>query len=92
MELLELKAIYDIRKSFYNKALVQFKGLTIFLYSFGVEVARIEKVYINDAWQKRLYINGYYSQTTARHINEFLKQNGFNGMTKKEIEVYKNEY
>lgn len=31
-------------------------------------------------------VNGYYSQTTARHINDFLYQHGFKTMTKKEME------
>lgn len=31
---------------------------------------------------------GYYSQTTARHVNEFIMQHGHNKMTKKEIENF----
>lgn len=35
-------------------------------------------------------VNGWYSTTTARHINAFLDYYGFNTCTKKELINYKN--
>ena len=74
----ELKARFDTRNSFYKKAhTIEYNG-ALYLQSYGTIVAKIEN--------GKATINGWYSQTTARHINEFLKQNGFKAMTKKEIE------
>lgn len=78
-DLEELQAIYDNRQSFYKKAYVgeyTFKGaaektICKYLKSYDTIVACI---FIN---QLRIY--GYFSQTTARHIREFAKQNGFDG-------------
>ena len=36
--------------------------------------------------ERKVKVFGWYSNTTARHINEFLQQNGFNKMSKKEME------
>ena len=65
----ELKTKYDTRKSFCGKAKVLNEGGRITLLSYGLDVA-----YIQDG---EATINGSYSQTTTRHITEFLKQNGF---------------
>ena len=70
----ELQAIHDSRKSFYKKAQIGEytfgnKSKAIYLKSYDTIVACIYK--------KQLRIYGYYSQTTARHIREFAKQNGF---------------
>lgn len=73
----ELQSIYDKRDSFYKKAYTgqyTFAGglqdITCkYLKSYDTIVACI---FIN---QLRIY--GYFSQTTARHIREFAKQNGF---------------
>ena len=35
-------------------------------------------------------VYGYYSPTTAKHINAFLAFYGFDGCTKKELENYNN--
>ncbi|WBF81128.1 hypothetical protein FMLHJGGC_00075 [Staphylococcus phage BSwM-KMM1] len=35
-----------------------------------------------------VFVN-YHSQTTAKHINEFLMQNGHNKMTKKKLKTFK---
>ena len=72
-----LKPIYDNSKSFYEKAKVEIDGNRIVLYSYGSYVAFIE----NDA----AYITGYYTQTTMRHIKEFLLQNGFEAVSKKQM-------
>lgn len=78
-ELVEyLQARYDSRASFYKKAKVlKYNGAT-YLQSYNTIVAKIEN--------GKAIVNGWYSQTTARHINEFLYQNGFDKMTKKQME------
>lgn len=73
----ELQARYDARQSFYKKAYVgeytyTFKSGKIsckYLKSYNTVVACI--------FQNQLRIYGFFSQTTARHIREFAKQNGF---------------
>jgi hypothetical protein len=35
---------------------------------------------------EKMFLYGYYSQTTAKHINYFLKKFGFKSLNKKEIE------
>ena len=80
-----LQARYDSRASFYQKARVYkkydsiVKANLLYLVSYDTIVAII------DLDKNTPYIYGWYSQTTARHINEFLKQNGFQAMTKKEM-------
>ena len=78
-ELVEyLQARYDSRASFYKKAKVlKYNGAT-YLQSYNTIVAKIEN--------GKAIVNGWYSSTTARHINEFLYQNGFDKMTKKQME------
>lgn len=69
---------FDSRDSFYKKAqILEYNGAT-YLQSYSTIVAKIE--------DGKAIVNGWYSQTTARHINEFLKQNGFESMTKKQME------
>lgn len=70
----ELQARYDSRQSFYGKAhtgTYTFKnGVTcIYLKSYNTIVACI--------FQNQLRIYGFFSQTTARHIREFARQNDF---------------
>lgn len=76
---------YDTRKSFYNKAEI---------YKKYDEIQKANMLYLKSYDTIVAVINldtnvpcvfGYYSQTTARHINEFLLQNGFNKMSKKEM-------
>ena len=81
-----LKAKYDSRASFYNKALVKDneKG-TISLYSYNTKVCEIEggKYRLNGAIDRELL----FSQTTLRHIKEFLRQFlNLEGLTKKDLE------
>lgn len=75
-----LQARYDSRADFYKKAKVISYNGAIYLQSYDTVVAKIEN--------GKPIVNGWYSQTTARHINEFLLQNGFNKMSKKEMEGY----
>ena len=75
----ELIARFDARNSFYKKAhTIEYNG-ALYLQSYDTIVAKIEN--------GEAVVNGWYSQTTARHINEFLKQNGIKAMTKKEMEA-----
>lgn len=74
-----LQARYDSRADFYKKAkIIEYNG-ALYLQSYDTIVAKIEN--------GKAIVNGWYSQTTARHINEFLYQNGFDKMTKKEMEA-----
>lgn len=70
---------YDARKSFYKKAKILSYDGNLYLQSYNTIVAKNEGGKID--------VFGWYSQTTARHINEFLKQNGCDTMTKKEMEA-----
>ena len=81
MKSFELFPRYDRRKSFYGKArIVEHENGDKDLISYTTTVASIK----NDI----LYVYGWFSNTTARHINEFLQQNGFDPMTKKEMEAF----
>lgn len=71
-------------KSFYNKMKVEQNKNVSQLFSYTTHVASYNKK------DNKLTINGYYSATTARHLNAFLEFHGLNSMTKKEIENYKN--
>ena len=85
--LYKLQPQYDNAKSFYGKANVyrNDKG-SIFLMSYETIVAEIKDATVTDTGEKQAIVYDWYSVTTARHINEFLQQNGFNKMSKKEME------
>lgn len=77
MEMYELTARYDARQSFYGKAqVIELPNKTV-LKSYDTIVAVIR--------DGKPMVRGDYSQTTTRHIKEFLKQNGFWVETKKDI-------
>lgn len=80
-----LEPQHDTRKSFYNKAKVfrNSKG-SILLMSYSTIVAEIVDEIVEG--ERKVKVFGWYSNTTARHINEFLQQNGFDKMSKKEME------
>lgn len=88
---------YDARKSFYGKAQVDVKkDGTQVLYSYNTPVAMIKngEVTLGKATNR-----GYpfavwnYSQTTLRHVKEFLKQNGFTAdSTKQMAQDYKCDF
>ena len=80
MKTYELEAKFDSRKSFYGKAKVHDVDGTKVLTSYDTHVAEIK--------DGKLSVFGWYSATTARHINEFAQQNGFAKMTKKEMQEY----
>lgn len=71
----ELQARYDARQSFYKKAYVG-----EFTFESGKTTCKYLKSYdtvVACIFQNQLRIYGFFSQTTARHIREFAKQNGF---------------
>lgn len=72
-----LEPRYDSRGSFYGKAKVVQQGNRKTLVSYQTDVAKIEN--------GKAIVNGHYSQTTMRHIKEFLKQNGFFADNTKQI-------
>ena len=76
---MELKSIYSSQKSFYGKANVIVEGGQTKLKSYSTIVAVKEN--------NTIKVRGYYSKTTAIHINEFLRQNGASSLTKKEMEL-----
>ena len=78
--LYDLKPQYDSRQSFYNKATVDTgnDGKQNKLYSYNTLVAEIK--------DGKPVVYGTYSQTTLRHIKDWLKQNGFKAESKAQIE------
>lgn len=78
----KLEALYDSAKSFYGKARVVETPGSVSLYSYDTLIAVINGggfnhmlnkggfLSLTDAWDA--------SQTTARHLNEFLLQHGGN--------------
>jgi hypothetical protein len=81
----ELSAKYDCRKSFGGKAqvieTVENDYTVLRLKSYETIVAEII-----GGGKPRVF--GLYSDTTTRHIVEFLKQNGFNVYGKKDVEKF----
>lgn len=81
---------YKLVKNFdgyYNKALMYENidnSKNLILVSYNTIVAEING--------SEFVVYGYYSQTTARHINEFLDYFGIKGMSKKEIEQNANKW
>lgn len=76
----ELSPSYDSRKSFYGKAhIVTDDDGTQILYSYNTPVVEIKdnKVKLLTQWDS--------SQTTLRHVKEFLQQNGFKVGSKSQI-------
>ena len=87
----KLDCIYDSRKSFYGKAVVEkieeFGTVRYNLYSYGTLVAYIMNDL--DKMQRISTYLGKYSQTTTRHQREFFKQ--FAGLSNKDlIELFDN--
>ena len=72
------------RKSFSGKAIVKQNDNISVLTSYNTKVAQY------DHNTNIITVNGYYSPTTASHINAFLNFYGFDSCTKKELENYNN--
>lgn len=78
MQNYDLQTKFDSRNSFYGKAKVAVNehGDKI-LTSYSTQVAVIA--------DGKAKVKGAYSQTTLRHIKEFLKQEGFKAENSKQI-------
>lgn len=68
MEIYELNA--TTQKSYYGKALIIEDDKTIKLQSYTTIVAELNKK------TRELTISGWYSMTTSKHINDFLRALG----------------
>lgn len=79
MELKELKAIYDGRKSFYGKANLIESDEKVELQSYDTIVATYYKN------EDKFVLHDKYSQTTTRHQKEFASQLGFSFKNAKEL-------
>lgn len=55
------------------------KGAICKLFSYDTHVATYDNL------NNKMTVNGYYSATTARHINAFLEFYGFDRCTKQEL-------
>ena len=64
----ELTVRYDVRNSFYGKAMVDYSRGVRTLFSYGTKVVTIKNNVVT------LGKSYDYSQTTLRHVKEFLKQ------------------
>ena len=73
-----LESIYSSQKSFSKKAEVITEGGQTKLKSYSTIVAVKEN--------NTIKVKGWYSKTTAIHINEFLQQNGVSKLNKKQME------
>ena len=76
---MKLNSVYSSQKDFYGKANVIVEGGQTKLKSYSTIVAVKE--------ENKIKVRGYYSKTTAIHINEFLRQNGASSLSKKEMEL-----
>lgn len=70
------------RKSFYKKAIVKIENNISYLYSYNTLVAEYNHT------TNKIKVNGWYSSTTARHINAFLNFYGFDSCSKQELINY----
>lgn len=66
----DLTPIYDRRANFYGKARVYELNGDAVLMSYGTPVVMVKDSEIYRLWDG-------YSATTMRHVNEFLRQAGF---------------
>ena len=81
-----LSPVYDGKKSFYNKAIIEEESGIKKLYSYNTLVCTLSNndIILNDAVDQSLL----FSNTTLRHIKEFLKQFYFDSdhdITKKDL-------
>lgn len=87
----ELVPKYDSRKSFYGKAKVVEDSGTISLISYKSCICKIATVGLDDVEVTIFDIPNYnggsltFSNTSLRHLKEFLKQNGLRADSKKQI-------
>jgi len=74
-----LNPIYSNQKSFYKKANVETHKDVVKLESYNTIVAVKQG--------NKISVKGYFSKTTAIHINEFLMQSGAEKLSKKELDL-----
>ena len=79
MELKELQAVYDSRKSFYGKAQLIESDDKVELQSYDTIVS----TYLKN--ENKFVLHGKYSTTTTRHQKEFASQLGFKFKNSKEL-------
>lgn len=75
---MDLEPVYSNVKSFYGKARIIRENGVIKLLSYNTVIAEIK--------DNKVHINGFYSQTSTRHLKEFLQQYGFKIGTKAQLE------
>ena len=79
METIQLQP-HDVRKSFYGKCIIN-------AYDGYDELRSYDTIVAAYHYNTRImHINGWYSATTARHINAYLHYHGFKTASKKELE------
>lgn len=76
----ELQPRFNNQKSFYGKALVKETNKGQELYSYNTLVAKNESDKI-----KVTHNENYLTQTTLKHIKEFIQQLGYSKMSKKDL-------
>lgn len=84
---------YATQKSFGGKSVVEVwrnnLGLDYELFSYGTHVATVFGNGLDGTYQLELEDTWSYSNTTVRHVREFIQQFGWKRMTKAEIgELY----
>ena len=79
----ELIPQFDSSQSFYRMAMVSVFDNGLLLRSYGTLVAEID----TETNEVELYNYWDASQTTLRHVKEFLRQNGFKAETKAQIKA-----
>mgnify|MGYP007022639793 CR=1 FL=1 len=91
-ESFELRAIHDARKSFGGKATVGIEDGQTDLYSYGTKVVTIDNEHEDDpngiyALPQKVTLHPMWdsSDTTLRHVKEFLTQYGYRAGTLAEI-------
>ena len=76
-----LECRFGNNQSFYGKATIEESEKNITLLSYNTPIVTLNKQTNSLKW---LY--NTYTQTTLKHVNEFLKQHNFEPITKKQFE------
>ena len=84
-----LDTAHTPQKSFWGKAVVEVwrnnLGLDYKLFSYGHHVATVSDNELTGEYRLKLEYIWQYSNTTVKHIREFIQQFGWDRMTKAEI-------
>lgn len=82
----ELIPEYISQGSFNRRAWVEYDDQgNIYLISYETTVAVIKDGLISESSRQEAHIFDWYSATTAKHINEFLQQHGFEKLSKEQM-------